>query len=314
MDSPANIQNKTKRKWYRYILNISVLFAVTYFVVINLKEISAYEYEVNWVCLIFGFFFTVAAYIISFLIWIQIAASFNLQAPFFLSGKAWFLAQLGKYVPGKVATLLVRLDAYKGYSKKKVTVATGVEVIIAFASVCLIIIISTFFSPHDVPQTIKTAVIIGTLIFLIMLYPPLIMRLANIILQLFKRDTVEEMPRYGVMLKMVLEYFIMILVNGLGVYFIYDSIKPVSFDYFMIITAVYYGASLIGLLALFAPGGIGVREGLIFIVLIEFIPKPVVIVGTIVTRLVTIIVEIVLALTFVILENKYSRRNQERQL
>lgn len=314
MDSPANIQNKTKRKWYRYILNISVLFAVTYFLVINLKEISAYEYEVNWVRLIFGFFFTVAAYIISFLIWIQIAASFNLKAPFLLSGKAWFLAQLGKYVPGKVATLLVRLDAYKGYSKKKVTVATGVEVIIAFASVCLIIIISIFFSPHDVPQTLKTAGIIGTLIFLIMLYPPLIMRLANMILQLFKRDAIEEMPRFGAMFKLVLEYSIMILVNGLGVYFIYDSIKPVSFDYFMIITAVYYSASLIGLVALFAPAGIGVREGLIFIVLIEFIPKPVVIVGTIVARLVTIIVEIVLALIFVVLANKCSRRNQERQL
>ena len=77
----------------------------------------------------------------------------------------------------------------------------------------------------------------------------------------------------------------------------------------MIITSVYYIASLIGVAAIFAPAGIGVREGIVFLILPALISKPVVIFATILTRIIVTITEIFLASSFFLLD-RYAAKKQ----
>jgi len=77
-----------------------------------------------------------------------------------------------------------------------------------------------------------------------------------------------------------------------------DCFADLSFSYLIPMIGIYYAASLAGIAALFAPAGLGVREGIIFLILPTIIAKGIVIAGTIMIRIVSIAVEICLALFF----------------
>ena len=93
----------------------------------------------------------------------------------------------------------------------------------------------------------------------------------------------------------------------MGLYFILNSLLPVDFRYFLIMTGTYEVADFIGIAAVFAPSGIGVRERVLFLALPAFIPMPAVIIGTIVMRLIATFTELFLAFFYAVAEKIYIR-------
>jgi hypothetical protein len=150
-------RNKTGsvRPLYNWILLSLVIIAVLWYIWENLDKISLHELKFNWILLVLSFMSIIVAYLVSFFVWIRLTESFHIYAPLLETGKAWFLSQLGKYVPGKVGLLLVRLYVYRNYSRRIVVVATGIEFIAVTASACLLVLISLAFVPMEVPSYIR---------------------------------------------------------------------------------------------------------------------------------------------------------------
>jgi len=98
---------------------------------------------------------------------------------------------------------------------------------------------------------------------------------------------------------------------GLGLFFAYNCFYPLDWNYFLVITGVYYAAALIGVAAIFAPAGIGVREGIVFLVLPALIAKPAVIYATVLTRVIITLIEIFLAVFFVALDHITSGKKKK---
>lgn len=296
-----------KRPWYSWILLLLIISAVIWFILHNFNEITRYNFQIKWIYLILSFIFVSTAYLVTVFIWTRLARSFGLNAPILSAGKAWFVSQLGKYVPGKVTLLLARLDGYRGYSKRKITVATGIEYIAMLASAFVLSIAALTSAFQIVPNYIRWFAGIGAVLFLFLLWPPLSLHVINLILKFLKREQIEEFPPYGLLLRFVGAYILAGLLQGMGLFFILNSLLPVDFRYFLIITGTYEVAGLIGIAAVFAPSGIGVREGVLFLVLPAFIPMPAVIIGTIVMRLIVTFTELFLAFVFVVAEKIYAR-------
>ncbi|MBW2614755.1 MAG: flippase-like domain-containing protein [Deltaproteobacteria bacterium] len=288
-----------KNSWYRWILFVIVLTAVIWFIVHNLDEIARYNFQIEWLYLTFSFAFVNGAYLVMVMIWIRLSQSFGLNVSMLKAAKAWLLSQLGKYVPGKVTLLLVRFDAYSDYPKRKIAVATGIEYIASLASAGLLILVALASAWQLVPYYIQWVAGIGTILFLFLLWPPLSMKLFNRGLRLLKKEQIEEFPPYGVLLRFVGAYSLAGLLHGMGLFLVLNSFSSVSFAYFLIIAGSYEAAGLIGLAAVFAPSGIGVREGILFLVLPAFIPKPSVIVSVIAIRLLNTIAEVFLTGVFI---------------
>jgi hypothetical protein len=136
------------------------------------------------------------------------------------------------------------------------------------------------------------------------------MRFVSWVSKLLAREPIEEFPPYGLLLRFVGAYMFASLLHGMGLFFVLNSFSPVNFRYFLTITGAYYAAGLIGLSAVFAPSGIGVREGVLFLILPAFIPKPAVIVGVITMRLITTTAELFLAGVFVVAEKIWAKRSK----
>src|SRR4030042_3615588 len=104
---------------HKFLLFALVLSFVGWYLWKNIGELKAYDFQVNPFLLLGAFSSIGLSYVILFLIWLSITASLGLNAPLPKAAKAWFVSHLGKYVPGKIALFLVRLDCYQGYSRTK---------------------------------------------------------------------------------------------------------------------------------------------------------------------------------------------------
>lgn len=290
--------SKSNNKLYSRILFIIVLAFVLFYVIQSFQDLSAHLQQINYTSLFLSFFFTLIAYLLSLFIWIDIAAAFGLRASFMSAARAWSLSQLGKYIPGKAGLILVRLDAYESHPKRTVAVATVVEFITAFIASCLLILFSIFFMKNLIPEYLRIIASLLSLFLLVLLHPKLLKPLTNILLIFFKRDPIEDFPSFGLVLKFVFINLLIGIPYGLGMFYSMNCFADLSFNYLIPMIGIYYAASLAGIAALFAPAGLGVREGIIFLILPALIAKGVVIAGTIMIRIVSIAVEICLALFF----------------
>ena len=176
------------------------------------------------------------------------------------------------------------------------------------ASACLLVLISIVFIPELQFSSLRWIAFISACLCVIILYPPILKKLTNWTFKLIKREPLNDIPSYALLLKLVGVNLLVGLPYGLGLFFAFNCFYHIGWNYFFIITAVYYVAALIGVAAIFAPAGIGVREGIVFLILPALISKPVVIFATVLTRIIITIAEIFLASLFFILDHHWTKK------
>ena len=172
-------------------------------------------------------------------------------------------------------------------------------------------------SPTHIVDHVKWSAIVGLPVLIIILYPPFLKRIANFGFRIIRKPPLDEMPSYSLVLTTILAYTVTGLIGGFSAFLLFNSLTPLSFSLFFPLTGSFYAAGLIGIAAFFAPAGIGVREGVLFLLLPAFIPMPIVIVGAIAMRLITTFAEVFLAALFSFLYRVSRSRNallNERRL
>jgi glycosyltransferase 2 family protein len=150
-------------------------------------------------------------------------------------------------------------------------------------------------APGIFPLWLKWAAPAGIAVTLALLSPPVLHRISGGIFRLTGREQPGLLPGYGKMLGLTAMYVVPGLLQGLGLYALLLSLGPVRSGSYLTITGAYYTAGLAGMLAIFAPGGLGVREGILMLVLPLVVPKESAIIAALLLRLVMISAELFLA-------------------
>ncbi len=277
------------------ILFSFVLVAVALFVIKNLNSIRGYKFSPDFILLLLAFILISLSMMIRLFLWSDITRSFKMKAPFSLVGMGFFLSLLGKYIPGKIALVLIRTEVYKGYSRKRTGIAMLIEYVAGFAGTFLLVLTALMFNDTLIPQFIKPMAAVVTVILLVILHPAILTRLVNSALKVLKRSPVERTPAFSRILAYTGGYFIANLIGGSGFFLVINSFATLEPTWFLVTTGVYYSASIAGLLAVFSPGGIGIREGVLFLILPALLPEPVVIVSALVMRVMITLSELALA-------------------
>ncbi|MCK5832987.1 flippase-like domain-containing protein [bacterium] len=296
-----------KQKWYSWALALLVVVAVGYMIARNFGELRKYDFDFRWGFIILALLSEVSAYLSKLVIWQHLSRSYGLKVPLIKAGKGFFLSQLGRYIPGKVGLLLIRMETYREYSRKNTAIATGVEMISTIGGACILVLIGIIAAGEYLPSYSIWVALIGFAAVLIFLWPGIFKPLANFGFRLIKRSPMEEVPPYSVTLKYVAVYLFPGLLHGLGLFMVLCSLSPISFAFYLPITSIYFAAGIVGLLAVFVPAGLGVREGVMMLVLPLIVDKPIVIVGVILSRMVLTLSEISLAGIFTVLDKFNSK-------
>ena len=242
--------------------------------------------------LIFAF-----SYFIQVWAWYLITIKLKIALPPSDTLKSWFYSQLGKYLPGKVWLLLGRFYFYesKGKSKKTISVALYFEMVTIIAAAGLIFLASLiFYREMGLFNSWKPSgwLVLLPLLGFVSLHPRILQKILNWILVQFKRETISLSISYSNILWILFVCIVSWVVGGIGFYLFIDAVYPVAPQYILFLTGALAISSTLGLVALFAPSGLGVREGALVYLLSLMMATPVAVILSLLTRIWMTLIEI----------------------
>jgi len=230
---------------------------------------------------------------------------------------SWFYSQLGKYLPGKVWLFLSRFYFYesKGKSKKAISIALYLEAVTAIMAAGLIFLaalalfkdVRPFFSGNQFGWL--------SLIFIlafVSIHPRIFQKILNWVLIKFKREPLSLSISYPDILWILSVHISAWVIGGIGFYLFIDSVYPISSETILFVTGALAFSSILGLVAIFAPSGLGVREGALVYLLSFLMPEGVAVIISVLTRIWVTLIEIGL-IGVIYLSGRFHKGSEKRE-
>ncbi|MEW5702542.1 MAG: lysylphosphatidylglycerol synthase domain-containing protein [Candidatus Zixiibacteriota bacterium] len=181
------------------------------------------------------------------------------------------LANLGKYIPGKLWSVMgmVYLLKHEGVPTPGALAATALHQ--AFTIVPGAVFVSVVLGAGVWGHLPVAAVVIGLAVSVVILYPPFFSKLLNFGLRLFRRPPITFQLSFAAAFVLFWAYILAWVLYGTSFWCMTLGLGLPPGPFWPVVAA-YGAAYLIGFLALFAPGGLGVREGILAVVLAPYLP------------------------------------------
>jgi hypothetical protein len=230
--------------------------------------------------------------------------------------KSWLNSQLGKYLPGKIWLLLGRFYFYesRGKSKKSISVALYFEMVTIMVAAGLVFLAALiFFREIWLFYSWKQSgwLILLFLLGFVSLHPRVLQKILNWTLVQFKREPVSLSISYSDILWILFVCIVSWVIGGVGFYLFVDSVYPVAPQYILFLTGALAISSTLGLVAIFAPSGLGVREGALVYLLSFVMATPVAVIISILTRIWMTLIEIgLIGMAYLI--SRFQKRTERR--
>jgi hypothetical protein len=195
------------------------------------------------------------------------------------------ITNIGRYLPGKLWSVvgLIFYTSEYGINKKQTTLAVITNEVAGKASGLILGILYFFFS--DSLKGYLPAMIILLAGCLIVIHPWVLDKIINTGLRILKKQTIEIEFGYWSILKFVLIFIISWLLHSLAFYVLVNSMAPLPSVNLIKFATILPLCWVIGYIILLAPGGLGVREAMLVVMLGEFLPKEVALAIAVIQRL-----------------------------
>jgi uncharacterized membrane protein YbhN (UPF0104 family) len=274
------------RNLLKSIFGLAALVFMAYYVYKNWGMLENYHWQFNIGLLLLSIV----------LLWLAIASSafiyyliFNRLASakisFWQMFKAYNITNVGRYIPGKLWSVvgLIYYTSEYGVSKKQTTLAIVANEVSSKAAGLIVGICYFFFS--NALMGYLPAMIIALVASLIAIHPWVLDKLINGILRFLKKQTIEITFTYPTILKYSLLYIPSWLLHSLAFYVLICSITPIGSINLIKFATILPLCWVIGYLVLMAPGGLGVREAMLVVMLGEFLPHEVALAAAVIQRI-----------------------------
>ena len=288
-----------RKSWVRRLTYALLAAIVLYFVggtlLANLRRLPAGEVHVNFALLAAAVPCFLVASLLTSLTMHFVVASFGVRPGLVKVGAAYWAASLGKYIPGKVASttgvvaLLVRLGVRLPVAIAVPFLTLAIGFLTGVAISAPLLLAGTALGHSGRVWVWLGVAVLAAAVFL---HPRVLTTIANIFLRHMKREPIADRLKTGPMLLAALSVAVRGMTVGLGAWLIARSLTPVPFSAYPFIMASAVGATLLGLLAFFAPAGIGVREGMYMLLLGPLLGPDIATLVAVLARVVTIFVDV----------------------
>lgn len=213
----------------------------------------------------------------------------------YVYAKTW----LGRYIPGTAPSILGKIyfASRYGISKNKLVLSSLLEGILQVTAVFALGSLLLTFDPRLAVIDSNLKLVMGLLLLacIACIVPPIFNRALALVYRIFRRKklTAEHFVSARVVVKGSLLYVIGALLYGLFLFFIAKAIYPeLGYDNMLFVMGAGSLAGALGILAIFTPSGLGVREGIQLLLLGLIVPAEVALIITILTRLWDIVLDL----------------------
>ncbi len=217
------------------------------------------------------------------------------------------IAQMGKYIPGKVWSVggRVLLAKEEGISEVTTSASVLVETLslsLAASVLFLIFLANLNIRTHLPPRFFLSFLFIPLSLFF--LHPRVLKKAIIFGGKILKRPVTCPELKLAKIILVYLLYLLSWFVHTTGFFFLVRSIYPVPFTNFFGVVGSFSIAWVLSFLILFVPGGFGFREGILTFFLKFFLPTPVAALLSLIGRLWTTLGEVAILTIAILLRPK----------
>lgn len=284
------------RKPIRMIIGAVLTAAVSFFVIRSLvlqwDSVQNFEwhFHIGWLALSAGLMWL--DFVLLFQLWrIVLRAISGHELRFATAYRILTLSNLGKYLPGKIWTVtgMVYLVGLEGVPAKPALVSSALHQ--AFTLIPGAVFATSVLGMGIWGSTSPWAIGIGMALGILLLYPPVFRSLLNLALRMFGREQVDFKLGFAKAFGLFWLYVAAWVLYGASFWCMNTGIG-IPDTPFWPTSAAYCAAYIVGFVAIFAPGGLGVREGVLAVVLAPYLPTGLAAAVAVVSRFWMTIVEL----------------------
>jgi len=239
----------------------------------NWDQVTGYPWRLSWPSLALALAVLLVQMILLATIWWRALALTGAHIPWHWGLAVWLQAQIARYVPGGIWDIAGRLALGQqvGVGRRAMSASVGLEMGLQVLSAALILAVSLLFWPGRATAYLPVALVVS-LAALLVLTPPVFTRLVNRGLRLLGRQPLDLRLTYGDLMALFLARVLAHGLLGLGFVLFAQGLTPVPWSLAPLLAGAYVGAWLVGYLAILVPTGIGVREGVLVLLLGGYVP------------------------------------------
>ena len=287
--------------WLIAIFIFYILFKTIYK---HRDELANWKWRIDWFNAAVSFVTLMFAYVTGSLAWRTLIAGFGIKLRLHESFRVIYLANLGRYVPGKVWQVVGMVGLAKEVNVPTPVALASFALIQIYALPAVFGIIPVTLQMGNLPDSMTVmldilyifmaAVIV---IFLVLFFRPGSLNWAlNKILKLLKKEPVQYNPTLKNRIQILTLYIITWALLGTSFHFFIIALLSESQIPLIFSAGTYITAYTFGYVALVAPAGLGVREGMMSALLATRLGGPVAASMAIINRVWITLIELIVTL------------------
>jgi hypothetical protein len=267
-----------RRKLYKRVLQVLIIGVIFLFLARNLYqnwgEIATYDWKINYYWLSFSFGLMVVSSFLLGLGWNLILRALGGSLAHPKALKIFFLSELGKYIPGRIWSMVGRVYLCKqqGIPISKTSASVVIQPVIQNVSGVLVFLLSLAFWSNT--EWIGNFYPVFFLVpaGLVLLHPAIVTKGLNFTLKKLKRNPVQLDLKYRDMLQILLLWCGLWLLSGMVCYFLIIFLYPLSLAHWLIVAGIFSISGVVAFVSFLTPSGLGVMEGMLAFLLSFYLP------------------------------------------
>lgn len=280
-----------KKKILSITLRILIIGAVLFFfartLIMNWDKVAAYDWKFNYPLLVVsGVIYCFLLFVLAYA-WHMIFKILGEKPRAKATIRIYILSLATKFIPGTVWQYLSQIALCKkeGIPRTKTLVSQVIDTGMFIASSLAVVLLSLFFwGSETVDFTYILLMIILTIIILAVLSSPLPKKLLNFGLGMLKVPPVDFNINFYSLLPILILRIVVCILQGITFFMFISSLQDTSMTLLPAMIGIFSIGWLAGYVSFFAPSGIGIREGVFTLLLSNFMPLPIAVAVSILSR------------------------------
>lgn len=261
------------------------------------EQVVAYHWNLDWAALALAFALMLAASAFYAYLWKVILERLGAPLSYRKSYRMFFISQLGRYIPGKVWSILglVYLAEKEGIPKVICAASVTLQLLLQVVSGVIVFVLSLPLWGNTDSAVGNLALLAFFPLGLVLLHPALVTRGVNLALRLARQPEIAAPWTYRYLLGQLALWGAFWVLSGVAYHFLIRSIDPSPLPNAFVLAGVFSIAWVAGFLSLLTPSGLGVMEGALALLLSFYLPTHVATIVALWTRVARTAVDLVSA-------------------
>ncbi len=280
--------------WLRWIVPLAAAFFIGRVIWLQWTRVREFDWTFDPRFLVLSFVATSSWFFVRGYVWRALVADFGWSLPYREAVRIFALAELSRYVPGKIWQYVSRV-----YLAGRWGVPAPAALTSALMDLLLMALASVPFALWRLPDVLPALGRTQQVVFvafpfaaIAMLHPAVLNRLGARVVPLLKMDFTPVRTGFSRIVILWVLCLLLWIAFGTGFVLFARSLAPISLAQGPAMIGNYAVSWLMGMIAPFAPGGIVVREGILGLLLGKILPLGTALLVAVLSRLWLILLEL----------------------